>query len=296
MAGATARVRLSQQIDCEELPYDGLRARSFGMAPNVAELYQFNPDIAPRDILDAVTIRTRAEIADAAAALEGEVRGFGLRAMVWHDLATMEPTVDADGQPINCRILGWDAADLAPLIAIDDAVRPPWLRACRVESQPFWFNRRGVHTLWENLYLDAIGLEEFDKRAPMKSAIVVPVHMPFGQTSVAIFTSFDPAQTDLSREFARHSDPLARLAQRFMAGYAKVNRNPRHLPTETMLTARQIECLHWAAQGKTDYEIGIIMGCSHAGVRYHLSRACESLGTVNRAQSVFRACQLGYFG
>jgi DNA-binding CsgD family transcriptional regulator len=54
--------------------------------------------------------------------------------------------------------------------------------------------------------------------------------------------------------------------------------------------------LRWAALGKTDHEIGIILGCSHAGVRYHLSRACISLGTINRAQSVFRACQLGYLG
>jgi len=266
------------------------------MATNVVELYQFQPDTAPRDILDAVTIRTKADIADAAAALEREVRGFGLRVMLWHDLATMEPAVDAEGLPLNAAILGWDEAELAPFTDIDQAIRSPVLRACRVESQPFWINRRGIRSRWDNPYLETIGLEDFDQRTPLQSAIVVPLHMPFGQIAAAIFTSTDPAQTDLSREFARLGDALARLVQRFMAGYVKVSRNPRYLPTETVLTARQIECLRWAALGKTDYEIGIIMGCSHAGVRYHMSRACVSLGAINRAQSVFRACQLGYLG
>lgn len=266
------------------------------MATNVVELYQFNQDTVPRDALAAVTIRTKADIADAAAALAREIESFGLRAMLWHDLATMEPMVDADGRAINSAILGWDDDNLAPFGDIDQAIRSPVLRACRVENQPFWINRHGIRTLWDNPYLNGIGLDDFDQRTPLKSAIVVPVHMPFGQIAAAIFASADPARTDLSREFARLGDTLARLAERFMAGYVKLSRNPRYLPTENVLTARQIECLRWAALGKTDFEIGIIMGCSHAGVRYHMSRACISLAANNRAQCVFRACQLGYLG
>jgi DNA-binding CsgD family transcriptional regulator len=266
------------------------------MATNVVELYQFNQDTRPRDLLAAVTIRAKRDIADAAAALESEIAGFGLRAMLWHDLATMEPMVDADGRALNSGIFGWGDQDLAPFGDIDQAVRSPVLRACRVENQPFWINRHGIRTLWDNPYLKGIGLEDFDQRTPLKSAIVVPVHMPFGQIAAAIFTSADPTRTDLSREFSRLGDTLARLAERFMAGYVKVSRDPRYLPTENVLTVRQIECLRWAALGKTDYEIGIIMGCSHAGVRYHMSRAGVSLGAINRAQSVFRACQLGYLG
>jgi len=243
-----------------------------------------------------VTIRSKADTADAAAALQREVRSFGLRAMLWHDLATMEPMVDADGQELNSSILGWGDEELAPFCDIDQAIRSPLLRACRVESQPFWINCRGIRTQWENPYLNALELEDFEQRTALKSAIVVPVHMPFGQIAAAIFTSVDPSRTDLSREFVRFGDILARLGRRFMAGYVRVSRNPRYLPTENVLTVRQIECLRWAALGKTDYEIGIILGCSHAGVRYHMSRACERLGAINRAQSVFRACQLGYLG
>jgi DNA-binding CsgD family transcriptional regulator len=206
----------------------------------------------------------------------------------------MEPMVDADGRQLNSSVLGWGDEELAPFYDIDQAIRSPLLRACRVESQPFWISRRGVRTRWDNPYLKALGVEDFEQRTSLKSAIVVPVHMPFGQIAVAIFTSADPNRSDLSREFARFGDILARLAQRFMAGYVRVSSDPRYRPTENVMTVRQIECLRWATLGKTDYEIGIILGCSHSGVRYHMSRACVSLGAINRAQSVFRACQLGY--
>ena len=120
---------------------------------------------------------------------------------------------DAEGLPLNAAILGWDETELAPFTDIDQAIRSPVLRACRVESQPFWINRRGIRSRWDNPYLETIGLEDFDQRTPLQSAIVVPLHMPFGQIAAAIFTSTDPAQSDLSREFARLGDALARLVR-----------------------------------------------------------------------------------
>lgn len=266
------------------------------MATNVLELRRFDAEYAPGDRHEGITIRVKADVGNAAHALASEVSSFGLRAMLWHDLATMEDMVDADGQPINAGIFGWDDDQLAPFRDVELAIRSPLLRACRVESEPFLINRRAIRSRWKNPYLATIGLEDFELHTAMKSAIVVPIHMPFGQIAAAIFTSADPSRPNLSRHFAQFADSLAELARRFVSGYVQVSRDPRYLPTESVLTLRQIECLRWAALGKTDHEIGIILGCSHAGVRYHLSRACISLGSINRAQSVFRACQLGYLG
>lgn len=266
------------------------------MATNVLKLPRFDQDDAPGDPLKNVTIRTKTDVGRAAAALDSEVRSYGLRAMLWHDLANMQDTVDDAGQPVNTGIFGWEDDQLAPFRDIEQAVRSPLLRACRVESEPFLIDGKSIRSRWTNPYLGMIRLEDFEQHASVKSAIVVPHHMPFGQIGAAIFASSDPARPNLSRVFTQHGDTLAELSRRFMSGYAMISRDPRYLPTENILTVRQIECLRWAALGKTDYEIGIIVGCSHAGVRYHLSRACVSLGTTNRAQSVFRACQLGYLG
>ncbi|MEY4240261.1 MAG: hypothetical protein RL339_2862, partial [Pseudomonadota bacterium] len=48
--------------------------------------------------------------------------------------------------------------------------------------------------------------------------------------------------------------------------------------------------------GKTDKEISMILGRSHATIRYHIHRAGEKLDSVNRAQTIFKAGQLGYLG
>jgi len=65
---------------------------------------------------------------------------------------------------------------------------------------------------------------------------------------------------------------------------------------EMKLSKREVECLRWAAIGKTDGEISMILSRSHATVRYHVHRAGEKLNAVNRSQTVFKAGQLGYLG
>ena len=266
------------------------------MATNVLELRRFDHNGGQSDPLDEVTIRKKADIGAAACALDRHSRAHGLRVMLWHDLASIEEMFDAQGALLNRDILGWDEEDLEQFLDVHKAVRSPLLRACRVESEPFLINPRGIRSRWPNPYLNLIDLEDVELMPSVQSAIVVPIHLPFGQIGAAIFSSADTTRLELSRQFSGTADHLGALVRRFMAGYVKINRDPRYLPTENTLTVRQIECLRWAALGKTDYEIGIILGCSHAGVRYHISRACERLGATNRTQSVFRACQLGYLG
>jgi len=60
------------------------------------------------------------------------------------------------------------------------------------------------------------------------------------------------------------------------------------------LSKREVECLRWAAIGKTDFEISMIMGVSHATVRFHLRNAAAKLNAVNRGQTLFKAAQLGF--
>ena len=52
------------------------------------------------------------------------------------------------------------------------------------------------------------------------------------------------------------------------------------------VTARQLECLAWVAEGKTAAEIGIILGISGRTVEKHVARACELFGVARRIQAV----------
>ena len=55
------------------------------------------------------------------------------------------------------------------------------------------------------------------------------------------------------------------------------------------LTPREQEVLHWLAGGKTDRDIGDILGISPRTVHKHLQRIYEKLGVETRTAAVVRA-------
>jgi DNA-binding CsgD family transcriptional regulator len=266
------------------------------LATNVRELYRFEQPHDPRALADFVTIRSPENILPAAMCLARKAHSCGLRLMIWHDLATLASTSDAQGHELNAAIFGWSAEELAPWRQPDKLLRSPLLRAARMESEPFWVNRDGVRTRWDNAFLDQIALDDLEEITGFAAAIIIPVHLPFGQIGAAMLCRADGGSIDLEADFADFADDFAGAIRRFIRGYVMVTRDERYLPGDCHLSPREVECLRWVAQGKTDYEISVILGCSHAGIRYHLTRASERLGAMNRAQAVFRAGQLGYLG
>ena len=71
---------------------------------------------------------------------------------------------------------------------------------------------------------------------------------------------------------------------------------PRLLPEQSIaLTAREKECLKWAAEGKTAWEIGQILSISERTAVFHLNNMMQKLGASNRTQSIVRAVALKLF-
>jgi DNA-binding CsgD family transcriptional regulator len=60
------------------------------------------------------------------------------------------------------------------------------------------------------------------------------------------------------------------------------------------LTARQLECLRWAEEGKSARDIGTILGISARTVEEHLAAACCALGVRTRVQAVVKGRRLGF--
>ncbi|WP_281035858.1 MULTISPECIES: LuxR C-terminal-related transcriptional regulator [unclassified Mesorhizobium] len=58
--------------------------------------------------------------------------------------------------------------------------------------------------------------------------------------------------------------------------------------TVVRLTRRERDSLALVAEGKTDWEISVILGIAEATVRFHVDNARRKLGAVNRAQAVAR--------
>lgn len=59
------------------------------------------------------------------------------------------------------------------------------------------------------------------------------------------------------------------------------------------LTQREYECLFWACEGKTAWEISIILKISERTVLFHLTNATNKMGASNRQHAVAKALLLG---
>lgn len=52
------------------------------------------------------------------------------------------------------------------------------------------------------------------------------------------------------------------------------------------ITPREFDCLLWAGEGKTDWEISVILGISRSTVTKHIAAAREKLGATNKTHAV----------
>jgi len=244
-----------------------------------------------------VAIASRDDIRRAAEAFRDAVGRMGAFRIVMSDnIASRRPMATPDGAVLAASVFGFEKPEERWWSNGQLALQSPLARACRYESEPFWANAQGFRTRHRNPYLEKIDLRNFEQRALVSAAIVVPVHLPFGQIGMAAFGAYDPEHADLSAAFDDHADALMLLTQRFVTSYAKVTRKRQWLPADCQLTKREIECLRWAAVGKTDKEIAAIIDRSHATIRFHIQNASEKLNAVNRSQTIFKAAQLGYLG
>lgn len=252
-----------------------------------------NVDIA---LLHKVTIHSVEDIRSCAIALNDAVSDLGFRIAVAADISSKDQIVDADGAILNAEVFGWIKDGERWWEDSRLALKSFLPRACRYESEPFWCNSEGIYSQWRNKYLESIKLKDFELFVLEKAAIVVPVHLSFAQIGAASFMPTEKGVSDLSKEFQQYADFLGLLSRRFIASYVSAMRTQQWIPSNCALSKREVECLHWAAIGKTDREISEILSLSHATVRYHVQRAGNKLNAVNRSQAVFKAGQLGFLG
>ncbi len=59
------------------------------------------------------------------------------------------------------------------------------------------------------------------------------------------------------------------------------------------LTEREMECLRWAAAGKSDWEIGQILSISSKTVNYHIENTKRKFGVATRVQAIVAALRTG---
>jgi LuxR family quorum sensing-dependent transcriptional regulator len=167
-------------------------------------------------------------------------------------------------------------AEWFKLYTANDYIRvDPVARLCRHSFNPFEWSDAAFDPEREPRAAEVMNrARDFN----MARGFIIPIH---GEDARNACVSMGGAHLDLNKR----SKPALHLMA--MYGFDRV-RNilapPKAKPYR--LTPREREVLAWAAQGKSAWEIGEILGIAQRTVEEHLAAAGRKLGAVNRTQAV----------
>jgi DNA-binding CsgD family transcriptional regulator len=122
--------------------------------------------------------------------------------------------------------------------------------------------------------------------AGLKSGLSVPLHGPWGRVGVLSFASqFDDAEP------SPKINHLNLLASQFHVAFEELNDSLRARRT-VQLSAREADCLRWTAEGKSAWDVGMILGISENTANFHVKNAMKKLNTSSRTVAVLKAIRL----
>lgn len=126
----------------------------------------------------------------------------------------------------------------------------------------------------------------------IRYGFTIPIHNNNGPVAAVTFAT-DERRPQFDRVINEHARVLQLMALYFHAHAQRKIRNNRFDAGAT-LSPREAECLEWAAQGKSAWEIGIILGISRHTVATYFENAKTKLGVRTIVQAVARAtaCKL----
>lgn len=179
----------------------------------------------------------------------------------------------ADGWPS-----GWASLYVSEDFSRDDPVE----RHCLRVVEPFSWSEAPYNPTDEPL-AHQVMMRAVD--FGMKRGFCVPIHYGDGSGAAVSLAGERPELT-----------PQTRAAMHLMALYAhhRVRSLVRPIePNTRLLSGREREVLNWAKNGKTDWEISVILNISERTARAHMQSAARKLHAVNRTSTIVHALRRG---
>jgi DNA-binding CsgD family transcriptional regulator len=118
------------------------------------------------------------------------------------------------------------------------------------------------------------------------SGVTLPLHGPGTEVDVISLSMRDHPGLVNDRLKTLHAASV-----QYWLRFGELNDRPRR--TVPRLTEKELECLRWCKEGKTNWEIGEITSTSEKTVEFHLSNAIRKLGACNRLTAVVIGIQCG---
>lgn len=217
-------------------------------------------------------------------------------ALGW-DLAAFHVRIGATDLPraksgeFIAEIMGWPADCLHGWRRSGLGLKCPVASVCGRVTDPFYWTCDERDTRW---YGGELGGEQRKAMSHygryVTEGFAIPVGLVHGGTGYVSWTT----RSGNAREYAN-----MRLASMFFISHTFIRHAERLLDDEAQngtgicLTPRERECLTWAARGKSEKEIALLIHRSPDTVHFHLRNAAVKLDAGNRTQAVAIACTRG---
>jgi DNA-binding CsgD family transcriptional regulator len=119
-------------------------------------------------------------------------------------------------------------------------------------------------------------------------AFAVPIHYPGGDFGLCACVADHRIESPSERNALQIASLFVHQRCRELGGQSGASTAP------TLLTPRELECLRWVLKGKSDTDIGKILGISHTTAHFHIERVKKKLGVRTRTQAAAMVVALGY--
>lgn len=188
----------------------------------------------------------------------------------------------------------------ARLIVID-GYPPEWVKRYfeqhHFDADPVmaYCTQHVVPTCWSDLSLEpgsqAERMMQEAAEFGLRDGVTMPLHSPQGELGIlSLAVDAPPAQARITCQNAMgHVQMLAAYLHEAVRRVSGLLHNG-----DPSLTPREIECLRWAADGKTSGEIAQLLGLSESTANFHLNNAMRKLDAINRQQAVAKATLQGH--
>lgn len=189
--------------------------------------------------------------------------------------------------------LGWPKQALEDWVKLKPGQHCPVSRRCAMRSAPFLWSANARSDAWGGHSFEPGQRQMLDHYGQIViGGLAVPVRHADGRIGYVSWMT-----TDRRTLQQRYADTLGAS---YLLSHAFIDQLDRFAPPkpnkaidQSVLTAREIECLQWAARGKTEEEIAIIIGRSRETVHFHLRNVIHKLDANNRTHAAVIACHRG---
>ncbi len=162
----------------------------------------------------------------------------------------------------------------------------PVMQHCRRQTVPIIWDQdtylaNGAGDLWEQ-----------QAGFGYRTGIAMALHMPEGRHFL-LGVDRDQALPSDADELQRIVADLQLFAVHAQEAALRLLVPAAMQPERPALTPRELETLRWTMDGKTAWEVGVVLGISERTAVLHINNAMHKLGCVSKHQAVLKALRLG---